>query len=447
VVTFFQNNMVALLPKWVVSRSPLETTEFSFLELAESSLLYFALPFVGNQVFKPLFTKLAQKELGKAATKETAEMGVKAATILSTFGVTLVGGEFMTHYVKNLMTAKIFKKDRFSDIVNLSQGQIQDDGPSQVVQKCQKRIKQCLAACGGILGASVILAKGSASQKENIFSKLFSKPASKSAAFLTDKLSFSEKNGKLFLSKHQMRLYMGLAVFAYLDSARDKLERVETATRLALILPYLAFGQGYFENKMLQAFPAFFKPLLKNPNLKKPTAKDILSLRELADKTMAGAKHIPTQAATDFADPLKRKAVLVGAPLAFGIFGTGIGVGLLNRFWTKYRYNQQLAEQKQNQRHQPALPAAQTTFPQPAATIPAPFSVYSNAPVMPGFFTPYGPNSPKPVPGHSPISPAQPAAPALPPPLPFPALTQAAMRYPFPPNANPINSAATAYRI
>jgi hypothetical protein len=367
-VTFIQNNLVALLPKWLVSRSMLESGEFSFLEGAESSLLYFVLPLLGNKAFQPLFKSIAKKDAN--------HVGVKAATILSTFGVTLLGGEFMTHYVKNLITAKVFKKDRFSDVVNLSQGTMKSNEPSHVVKKCENRIKQCLLGCAGILGVSAILAKGSGKDKQDVISK--------SARFLVERLDFVRgKNGKLCLSPRQMRLYMALSIYAYLDSARDKLERVETASRLAVILPYLAFGQGLLVKGMLKNFPKYFESIVKDPTVKDPAKREIKGIHELAEKAWTDANRDATKARQLFADPLKRKAVLTGVPLAFGVFGTGIGVGLLNRFWTQYRYKEQVAEQQMAQAANRPIPASTpTTEPVLPAVSPAGFSAYSHSPPM-----------------------------------------------------------------
>lgn len=381
VVTFIQNNLVALLPKWVVSRSPIETTEFSFLEIAESSLLYFALPFFGNKLVQPFFTKIAQKEFKNAAEEAAVKTGIRAATIMSTVGVTLVGGEFITHYVKNLITAKVFKKDRFSDVVNLSHGQIKSTEHSDVVEKCEKRIKQCLAGCAGIIGASLLLAKNPT--KLGLITK--------ASEGLVKHLNFAEgKNGKLCLGKNQMRLYMALAVFAYMDSARDKLEKVETASRLAVILPYLAVGQQLLEKGMLKFLPDYLSPIL-NKSGKKVNVKSLSDLAKLAKSNAKTSE----EAATVFADSLKRKAVYTGVPLAVGIFGTGIGVGLLNRFWTKYRYQKQMAEQQAPAARATVCPALNTlsqSMPLPA--IGAASSFPNTAMPFPTQFPPYSMNPP-----------------------------------------------------
>lgn len=344
-VTFMQDTLVALIPKIMVSRSTAEITESSFLELMESALLYYALPFVGDKAFKPLFNNIANiNKLGlTTAEKDARILGARAATILATFGTVLVGGEFATNYLKNMMTAKIYHKDSFSDVVNLSQGKMKSDKNSPMMQKSKTRLKQCLMACGGILAGSFLLAKGTGRSKilEGIAGKF------------TKYLDFGKKaDGGLRLGQNQLVAYMALSIFAYLDSARDKLERVETASRLMMIVPYLSWGQGWLQDKMLHSKwgSNWFKNVIDE------TTKQPLTLRELARKEVNRYPGDTKKAAIEFADPLRRKAAMAGIPLAFGIFVTGIGVGLLNRFWTKYRF------QKHEQAEQLAeSPVRQTT--------------------------------------------------------------------------------------
>ena len=374
-ITCLQDTLVTLFPKLTTSRSLAEIAESSYLELAESFMLYCSLPVLGRNFFQPLFTKIAG---GKFTT------GARAATILSTIGLTLVGGESIIHYSKNLMTAKIFKKDRFSDVINLSQGQMKSADHSQVVDKAKKRIMQCVAICAGIVMASWGLAK----------SKDTTKILGPIAKQIAKHLDFQEsKVGRLCLSPAQLRLYMLLAVFPYLDSARDNLERVETASRLALILPYLAFGQDLLQNALLKTFKTFFKPILGKDG--KP-----IPLQELANTVIA--KHPQdTDAAVKAMAPLTlRKAALTGVPLAFGVGFTGFGVILLSQFWTKYRYQ----HQQPNKPQTPPLPdpakqalttSNQPPFPTPTVDSPESWNqILSGAPTGLPYQQPFSkPNS------------------------------------------------------
>ena len=348
-LTFLQDTLVALIPRALVSRSKAELTESTFLELMESAVLYYGLPIVGNRVFRPLFNRAAgvhhlndgkpltpefEKTLEKAV--RTRVIGAKAATILSTFGVTLVGGEYVIHYIKNLLTAKMFNKDSFSDVVNLSQGQMPCSHGSPVVHKAQNRIKQCLAICGGILAGSLLLARGA--EKWTVLEN--------GANALVKHLNFIEtKSGGLSLSRRQMELYMGLSVLAYLDSARDHLERVETASRLLIVLPYLARGQGLLQKLMLKGGSKYFTPILKNGIFQKN--EQAKALEVLAQEALDKHPNDLSAAARELTQPLRQKGILTGVPLAFGVLGTGVGVGVLNRFWTQYRYQKQQQEKQQ----------------------------------------------------------------------------------------------------
>jgi hypothetical protein len=357
-LTFLQDTLVALIPRAIVSRSNAELTESTFLELMESAVLYCGLPVLGDKVFKPLFNKVAGVKplaVGKTLTTEMEAKLIrsKAATILSTFGLALIGGEYVIHYTKNLITAKMFNKDSFSDVVNLSPGQMKSSQASPVVNHSQNRIKQCLAACGGILAGSFLLARGPANFKL----------LEKTAHGLVKHLNFEKtKKGGLCLSQRQMEMYMGLSVLAYLDSARDNLERVETGSRLLILLPYLARGQGWLQNGLLKYLPSQFKNIMN-------AEKGAKTLEQLAQEALNRAGQDPQKAAKLLATPLRQKAFLTGAPLTFGILGTGIGVGLLNRFWTQYRF--QKHQQKDQQLGlQPKQASNQTDSRAAAAPVP-----------------------------------------------------------------------------
>ena len=135
------------------------------------------------------------------------------------------------------------------------------------------------------------------------------------------------KNG-LNLGRNQMLAYMGLAVPSYVDAARDNLERVEIVTRLGLILPYLAFGQGFLEKRLAGFIGRRVPDVLTQPG-------GIKTLEAIAAEAAKGAGKQSVQRA------LRAKSMLFGIPLAVGVFGTGLGVGLLNRFFTAYRFKKQ----------------------------------------------------------------------------------------------------------
>ena len=394
IVTFLQDTLVTLLPKWVIARSTAETVESSFLELAESAILYFGLPVLATKVFSPIFNRTIQKHPITDALKGTPRfINARAATILATFGLTLVGGEFVTNYVKNIITAKCFNKDSFSDIVNLSQGKMDSHQPSPVIQKCETRIKQCLAACVGIYGFSLLLARPELLTRVKLGA--LKEPLENLSKRLVKYLDFDEgKNGKLCLSRKQQIPYMLLAVFAYLDSARDKLEQVEVASRLAVILPYLAWGQGALEKGLLKLAPKYFAPVPKYFDPIKNVEK-VQSISQLAQHFYKLQNGNALAAAKEMAIPIKRKAVLTGVPLGFGILGTGIIVGKLSQFWTKYRYQNQLKSTAPHAGHQSEHPSSNTLAFPPHGTTQT-VGNFDKSGLAPGFSACASPWSPNP---------------------------------------------------
>ena len=142
---------------------------------------------------------------------------------------------------------------------------------------------------------------------------------------------------------------MGLSVLAYLDSARDHLERVETASRLLIVLPYLARGQGLLQKLMLKGGSKYFTPILKNGIFQKN--EQAKALEVLAQEALDKHPNDLSAAARELTQPLRQKGILTGVPLAFGVLGTGVGVGVLNRFWTQYRYQKQQQEKQRSRQH------------------------------------------------------------------------------------------------
>lgn len=316
---FAQDTMSVWAPKALVSRSLAEVSELSLLEFVESFIVYYSMPLSGQKIFQHLAYKASKKGFDKSLLakplKELTErnarelhkiLPVKAAVILATLGFAAIGCEYVLNFAKNLFTSKVFRKEQFSDVVNLS-GNDTTDGP--VAQKAHRRIRQALGVAAGVVAASLALARfGPSSRLLQGFSKQ-----------VVRLLDFSFSNGRFGLSRNQLLVYMGIAVAGYMDAARDGLERKEIATRLALVLPYLLVGQ-----EILQRF--FQKFVAKK-------APDILQNGQLR-----GLEEIAARSPGDFSRLLGAKSALFFVPMAVGILAAGIGVGLLNRFWTAHRF-------------------------------------------------------------------------------------------------------------
>lgn len=360
-MTCLQDTLVALLPRALISRSQAEGVEVGFLEVLESLLIYYSVPMVGGPVFKKIMGRIGCKNFDvKDLTRPLEELNhlpagqmkhllpAKAALIISALTLTGIGGEYLINYSKNLMTAHYFKKDKFSDIVNLSGGQMQSPpGESEVVKKAWKRTYETLGACAGLLGVALAMARFGHKLPEWVL-----KGPVRDGVKTFD---FNFKNGAFGLTKNQMASYMALSIPAYLDSARDQLEKWESASRLALVLPYLLSGQDWLEKMIREKFPAITgnagngRLYVKNlDDLAKEKIQEVAARMNvhmpdnMAYWSKGQYKEVLDKAAQEFQLPLNSKVVHVLIPLAIGVFGTGLGVGLLNQYWTKRRFQQQV---------------------------------------------------------------------------------------------------------
>ncbi len=445
-MSFLRDTSVAWLPKIVVSRSLIEISESTFLEFLESGVVYFSVPlaakglhnfffnqarktFTGGVLDKKLLQKPVSKLLYEAGQKggESVKkqlphiLSVKAATILGPMVAVGLGCEYLINYGKNLMTAHFFKKDKFSDVVNLSKGQMKSGEKSEVVNKSIGRALVTLGLMMGTLGASALLARfghrlptSSAKPYKNLLKNLGFVSAAKQTpddlmAAVVKHLDFDANKGGFSLSGNQLRWYMLASIPAYADAARDKYERVEAVTRLAMIMGYLGFGQQALEKGMLAVIKRYRPSLYKAMTATTEAGKrQVMKLDQVAEKVydrvatsckgqfvvsdqandvLAKADYLTHKVANDaeFKQAVTAKNVLFGVPMVVGILGTGIGVSLLNQFWTKYRFQkaQQGLAIPPNPKHLPDELKAQIAQLKSPAPQPVSGPVMGGAPVRP----------------------------------------------------------------
>lgn len=376
-MTCLQDTLVALVPRAMISRSKAEGVEVGFLEVLESLLIYYSVPLLGGKFFRKVMGKIGAKNFDvKDLTRSLDQLGhvnpeqmkhllpAKAALIITALTLTGVGGEYIINYAKNLVTAHYFKKDKFSDIVNLSKGEMPSNEESDIVKKSKQRIYGTLMVCGGLLAGALSLARFG-----HKLPKWIMEGPLRDGVKTFD---FNFKNGAFGLTKQQMGAYMCLSIPAYLDSARDKMETYEVASRLAIVLPYLLMGQDWLEKLIREKFPAITADAGNG-------ALRVKSLDELAVDSITKAaerhqidnfniskfsmlpKNVLEEAAHDFQKPLQSKIAHVAIPLGIGVFGTGAGVGLLIQYWSKQRFKRQL-EQNQSSL-QPPIPSQNQSVP------------------------------------------------------------------------------------
>lgn len=167
---FIQDSATGLLPKAIFARSKADLVENSFLELAESALVYYGPGLIGEGIFRKIYSKNLPANLkNKIATpavdllknKSTDNkkiLPIKAAIALSSLSIPLV--EYSLNYIKNLLTLKMFKQGDFNDIAKLDKNKAVNTNKNADVEKSAKRhIIASSAIFAACLGASALLYK------------------------------------------------------------------------------------------------------------------------------------------------------------------------------------------------------------------------------------------------------------------------------------------------
>jgi hypothetical protein len=384
---FLQDTLSVWAPKTLFTRSLAEFTEMSFLEFVESAFFYYSPSALSRNLFQHAFTKASGKSFSPAliakthkelvahhADKLTHVLPVKAAVILGSVGTAGIFGEYSLNFVKNLLTETVFKKNKFSDVVGLSNGEKKggrfDLSPQG--KKAVRRIGQSLTVLGGVLAGSAALARWGGNSKLAL-------KASEQLVKHFD-FNFSEvltKKGLQYtnfgLSTNQLRCIIALGVVSYLDAARDALEKVEIACRLAVVAPWLAFGDDtakkLFAQRSQRLAPGIYKAFV-NPDTGK-TETVLKTLTELEKEAFTHAQKALGHTATPEAilakanetfKPLYAQRLSASwTPFAIGSLGVSGTVALMNRVFTRVRYENSLKKQETH----PVTPSPTQPHPTP----------------------------------------------------------------------------------
>lgn len=388
---FIQGTLTNWFPKAVLSRSFVDFSEFTFLELLESGIFYFAAPVLGEHLFKNKLFKTIQpknikediiknipKSLDEIKASKTLDSTLKKRIITNKAGIllaciTVPAMEYALGFAKNLFTLKVFKVSDFNNVANLKKDKTENIEQQNRVEKHSKSVlkKTALLSLAGI-GAGIALAThGHKSKIAQKFAETLLEPGAKISQLLHKsgvksenadkflkeylKLDFSNTNGKLSLSKGLLAATCITGLFGYSSAAKDrgKLDFYEIWTRVPLVVIYTIFGSSLLD--------AGFKKILANkgkyPELIKrnengsianvPTRKE---LPEIAKKL---SKINNTSIETELTKLIKQKSVITGVPYLFSLVTMGFVLSGVSRIWTKYRYTQQQKTIAQNKNESP----------------------------------------------------------------------------------------------
>lgn len=382
---FIQGTLTNWLPKAVLSRSTVDFCEFTFLELLESGLFYFAIPFIGekfyrNKLFKAIQPKNIKdtvvenipksvetlKKSGLEKATQNKLITTKAGILLACLSVPAM--EYSIGFAKNLFTLKVFNVSDFNNVANLKKEKTEDKEQKERVEKHSKSVlkKAGILSAVGITAGLALSAFGHKSNTAVKFSEVILNPGEKIANLLNksgkksekrDKLlkeyltlDFANTNGKLSLSKGQLAVTCITGLFGYSSASKDrgKLDFYETWTRVPLVVLYTIFGSAMLDG----TFKNMLEKKGKYPDLiKRDSAGNIAEIpsrKELPQIAEQLAKAKNTNATAELEKLIKQKAVITGVPYLFSLLAMGFTLSAVSRIWTQYRYNHQQKETAKN---------------------------------------------------------------------------------------------------
>lgn len=394
-----QELLTNTLPKSLFARSIVDLCDNAFREIFENIIVYLGPKFVGEKIFRNIYSKKLNKGLDGQITTTAADllknhsenkqlMPVKAAIAVSALAIPLA--EYALSYVKNLFTLHMFKQADFNNIANLNKNKKENDVHQQKVKQSAKRH---IALAGGLfagcLGISaLLLTRGKNSSLLNHFSEAILAPGSKffkhneklekffnqyfgldfASKNMVDKAGKVVKDAagnpvkKLAISNGQITACVTAGFFGYTGAAKDrgKQDYKEVMYRFPLVGLYAICGNELFNrglkhylkkaNKCKELFEAEAQNKGVMPTLDK--------LEEFAEKfakqklakmnKTATEEELKKLTKEEFTKLFKQKTALVGIPTLFGFTVMGLFVAGCSRYFTQYRYNQDLKKGEAN---------------------------------------------------------------------------------------------------
>ena len=357
---FIQDTTTQLIPKAAFSRSKADLFENTFLETAESAVVYFLPQILGEKIFRKLFSKKLtseQKELvaqsyeklKKISTKNKI-IPIKAAIALTSLIIPIL--VFTLNYFKNLLTIKAFKQSDFVNIASLDKKEEDKNKINKVKNSAYKNlIRAFIASILSILSAILLAKKGSKSKTIMNISEFILSPGdkiSKNNKNIKDFINkyfcidYTSENGKLNLSKGQLTSCVLIGGLGYFGAAYDRGKEnfIETLFRYPIVGLYVISGSELFENG--------FKRILKKNGKCKETLKDDLEVVKFTELNKL-AKNLADKNNTDIKNEykklIKQKSLITLIPFMFSIGVMGFFVCAITNLSTRLRYKKEKSKQ------------------------------------------------------------------------------------------------------
>lgn len=353
---FIQDTSTQLIPKAIFSRSKADLCENTFLETAESAVVYFLPQLLGEKIFRKVFSKnlnsnqkaLVGKsyEFIKNNPNKSKIIPIKAAIALTSLIIPIL--VFTLNYFKNLLTIKAFKQSDFVNIASLDKKDEDKNKINKVKKSAYKNlIYAFIASALSILGAILLAKKGNKSKKLMEISEFILSPGdkiSKNNKKIKDfvnkyfSIDYTNENGKLNLSKGQLTSCVLIGGLGYFGAAYDRGKEnfMETLFRYPIVGLYVISGSEFFENG--------FKRILKKSGKCRETIKnnlDVVKFDELNKLAKALSDKNNTDIKSEYKKLVKQKSLITLIPFIFSIGIMGFFVCAITNLSTKLRYKKE----------------------------------------------------------------------------------------------------------
>ena len=353
---FIQDTTTQLVPKATFSRSKADLFENTFLETAESAVVYFLPQILGEKIFRKLFSKKLNSkqkslvgksyEIIKNNPNKNKIIPIKAAIALTSLIIPIL--VFTLNYFKNLLTIKAFKQSDFVNIASLDKKEEDKNKINKVKNSAYKNlICAFIASALSVLGAILLAKKGSKSKKLMKFSEFILSPGdkiSKNNKKIKDFINkyfcidYTSENGKLNLSKGQLTSCVLIGGLGYFGASYDRGKEnfMETLSRYPIVGLYVISGSELFENG--------FKRILKKSGKCKETIKnnlDVVKFDQLDNLAKNLSKQNNTDIKIEYTKLIKQKSLITLIPFIFSIGIMGFFVCAITNFTTKLRYKKE----------------------------------------------------------------------------------------------------------